>query len=129
MILLPIAVVGCKGNDKTGATKAGSGSASAAAPAAGQPVTLDQRCEQLAKVCADTGKHVEKMIGECKDAAQTQVAKGCKDLALAAYDCYEKQLCMGSDKVWTLDDMRVLSDRHAKCTAERDTLRACTDAK
>jgi hypothetical protein len=90
-------------------------------PAAGE---LDARCEQLAKTCGDKDKHSDKLLEECKDAAAKQIDK-CKDKALAAYDCYEKELCGGADKVWALDDFRVLADRHKKCTGERDALRDC----
>ena len=45
--------------------------------------------------------------------------------AVAAYDCYEKQLCGKGDKVWALGDLRVLSERHGKCAAERDASHAC----
>lgn len=87
---------------------------------------LDKRCEQLAKACGDKDKHIEKLVGECKEAAKKQVEGGCKDKAIAAYDCYEKELCSEGEKVWALDDFRVLSDRHKKCVAERDAARDCT---
>ncbi|HEX5058882.1 MAG TPA: hypothetical protein VFV99_05950 [Kofleriaceae bacterium] len=89
------------------------------------PTGLDKRCEQLAKACGDKDKHIEKITGECKQAAQKQTEKTCMDKAIAAYDCYEKELC-GGEKVWALDDFRVLADRHKKCTAERDALKECT---
>src|SRR5436190_22372891 len=76
---------------------------------------LDTRCAQLAKACADTDKHVGKLVEECMQAAQTQVDKGCTDKATAAYDCYQKELCGKADKVWALDDFRVLGDREKKC--------------
>lgn len=85
----------------------------------------DARCDQLAKACGDQTKHVEKLFDECKQAAKQQAAKQCTDKATAVYDCYEKELCGGSEKVWALDDFRVLSERHGKCGAERDALRAC----
>ena len=91
-------------------------------------VALETRCEQLAKTCGDKDKHSAKLVDECKAAAKKQVEKGCADKATAAYDCYESQLC-GAEKVWALDDFRVLADRHKKCTAERDALRDCVNAK
>ena len=86
---------------------------------------LDERCDQLAKVCGDKTKHIDKMLEECKAAAAKQVEKNCKDKAIAAYDCYERELCGTTEKVWTVDDFRVLADRHKKCIAERDALAAC----
>ena len=89
------------------------------------PTGLDKRCEQLAKACGDKDKHSDKLADECKQAAQKQTEKTCTDKAVAAYDCYEKELCGKEDKVWALDDFRVLADRHKKCVAERDALKDC----
>ena len=86
---------------------------------------LESRCDQLAKTCADGDKHVSKLAEECKQAAAKQAEKSCGDKAKAAYDCYEKELCGKEDKVWALDDLRVLTDRHKKCVAERDAVRDC----
>jgi len=86
---------------------------------------LGKRCEQLAKACGDSDKHAEKLVAECTQAAKKQVEKSCTDKAIAAYDCFERELCGKSDKVWALDDFRVLSDRHGKCAAERNALREC----
>jgi len=86
---------------------------------------LDKRCEQLGNTCGDKDKHDEKITAECKQAAKEQVEKGCTDKAIAVYDCYEKELCGKGDKVWTVDDLRVLADRHNKCVAERAADREC----
>ena len=86
---------------------------------------LEQRCEQLAKACGDTDKHVEAILGECKQAVKKQVANGCISSALAEYDCYQKQLCGKADKVWAFDDLRVLVDRNGTCAAERKVAREC----
>ena len=98
-------------------------------PGAGQktPTSADlmSRCDQLGKACGDSDKRVEKITQECKQAAEAQVMSGCTEKAVAAYDCYEKELCGKADKVWALDDFRVLVDRHGKCVAERDASRAC----
>jgi hypothetical protein len=94
---------------------------------ASKPANLDQRCEQLGMACGDQGKHVGKLAEECAQAAARQVDKGCAAKAIAAYDCYEKELCGKSDKVWALDDFRVLVDRYGKCVAERNALRDCVD--
>jgi len=102
----------CKGDDK--------GNADKSAP------TLDRAsCEQLAKACSDTDKHIEKLAQECAQAAGKLAERGCTQMATALYDCYDKQLCGKADKVWTLDDLRVLAERHGVCAAERDALRAC----
>ena len=46
---------------------------------------------------------------------------------LAAYDCYEKEVCMIlPDKVWSINDLGVLVDRHKKCAPERSAAAACT---
>ncbi|HEY5926394.1 MAG TPA: hypothetical protein VIV11_32130 [Kofleriaceae bacterium] len=95
--------------------------------AAKNQAALDKRCEQLAKACGDKDKHSEKLVSECKQAAKKQAEKGCTDKATAAYDCYEKELCGAGDKVWALDDLRVLTERHKKCVAERDASHDCTE--
>ena len=111
--LIATAVLACssKSDDKTAA----------------KPVDVNARCEQLAKLCADTDKHIAKLLEECTQAAGTQRPRGCLDQAFATYDCYEKEVCGKTDKVWTLDDLRVLTERHNKCAAQRDALRACVD--
>ncbi len=98
-------------------------------PAKSEPpattVDLDKRCVQLAKFCGDKGKHVDKITDSCKQAAKSQLEKGCAEKAVVAYDCYETELCARTDKVWSMDDLGVLVDRHRKCVTERDALRAC----
>jgi hypothetical protein len=89
----------------------------------------DKRCVQLGKLCGDKAKHVEKMIDECKQAAKKQSENGCTDKANAVYDCYERELCGSGDKVWTIDDLRVLADRKNKCVAERTASRECAEKK
>lgn len=86
--------------------------------------TLDSRCEQLGKACGD-GEHVGKLVDSCKQAAKKQLDKVCGDKASAMYDCYEKELCGKGDKVWSIDDLRVLADRHRKCAAEQTATRSC----
>src|SRR5262245_41902651 len=86
---------------------------------------LEKRCEQLANTCGDKEKKTDKLLGECKAAAKKQVDAKCEDKAIATYDCFEVELC-GAEKVWSMDDFRVLADRHKKCIAERDALKACT---
>jgi hypothetical protein len=92
-------------------------------------VQLENRCAQLAKACGDEDKHIDKLSNECKQSAPKLVEKGCQDKATALYDCYEKELCGKTDKVWTLDDLRVLADRKNKCEAQRDAIRECAAAK
>jgi hypothetical protein len=86
---------------------------------------LDARCEALAKACGDSDKHIEELATGCKEAAAKQ-AKACTDNVTALYDCYEKELCGKTDKVWVLNDLRVLSDRKGKCVAERTAVTECT---
>ncbi len=93
-------------------------------PSTGGAVELDKRCEQLAKVCGEKGKHVDKILEECRQAAKVQVAQGCTAKAIAAYDCYVKELC-GNEKVWAIQDVRVLAERHGKCVAEQTAIREC----
>ena len=96
-----------------------------AACSKGKSTGLESRCEQLAKTCGDGDKHVSKIADDCKQAAAKQAEKTCTDKVKAAYDCYEKELCGKEDKVWALDDLRVLTDRHKKCVAERDAVADC----
>jgi len=114
--LVVCAWAGC-GKDKKDKGEKATGPASSA--------DLMTRCEQLGKACGDSDKHTQKIIEECKEAAKEQVASGCTEKAVAAYDCYEKELCGKADKVWALGDLRVLSERHGKCAAERDASHAC----
>lgn len=88
-------------------------------------VDLDKRCVQLAKICGDKGKHVEKITDECKLAAQKQIKNGCTAKVTAAYDCYERELCGSGDKVWTIEDLRRLATRHNKCVVEQDASLTC----
>ncbi len=94
-----------------------------------QPATvdLDKRCVQLGKICGDKGKHVDKIVNECKQVGKKQVESGCAEKVFAVYDCYEREVCGNSDKVWTIDDIRLLADRHGKCVAEQAASRECTE--
>ena len=101
-LALALALVACKGKE---------------APKANP----DTRCVQLAKICADTDKHIAKLADECMTAAKPN----CADKASALYDCYEKELCGKTDKIWALEDLGVLADRHGKCAAEKTALHDC----
>ena len=109
--LLAVATTACDSREETGSAKGG--------------VSLVARCEQMAKACGDKEKHVAKIVAECQRSGSTKTGTRCEAQAIAVYDCYEKQVCAGKDKVWALDDLRVLAERHEKCVAERDALRAC----
>ena len=113
----------CK--DKADATKLQPGAAEVAKPASA--ADLDKRCVQLGKVCGDQAKHVDKIVDACKQAAVKQAEKGCVGKAIALDDCYEKELCLGGDKVWALDDLHVLAERHGKCGVEQKAIRACVE--
>ncbi|MGE5184391.1 MAG: hypothetical protein ACM31C_20115 [Acidobacteriota bacterium] len=88
---------------------------------------LDQRCEQLGKTCGDSDKHIDKIVEGCKQAAAGE--KSCADKVAALYDCYEKELCGKGDKIWAVDDLRVLAERNNKCAAERKAVADCTGGK
>jgi hypothetical protein len=123
---LPVATVAvcvltaCKSSDSK--DDAGAKGAQTAAPASPEP--LDKRCERLAKACGAKDKHQAKILEECTAAAKDQEEKGCREKVAAAYDCYEKELCE-ANKVWGMDDFRVLGERHKKCVAERTASDAC----
>jgi hypothetical protein len=89
------------------------------------PADLDARCAKLAAACGDKDKHVDKIADGCKAAAKKEGEKGCADKASALYDCYEKEVCGKADKIWALDDMRVLAERANVCAAERTALTTC----
>ncbi len=110
--LLAAAVTACDSSEEKPGGAKGAGS-------------LVARCEQMAKACGDKEKHVAKIVAECQASGSSRTGARCEAQAIAVYDCYEKQLCAGKDKVWALDDLRVLAERHAKCVAERDALRTC----
>jgi hypothetical protein len=112
VVLAVSATTACKGKDDAAKTQ-------------GSGTELDARCEQLAKACAGADKHADKLADACKQAAKKQLDKGCSGKVDAMYDCYEKELCGKADKVWTLDDLRVLADRQSKCVAERKASSEC----
>jgi len=98
--------------------------ASGACKSNGDPGTTtkpEQRCEQLAKTCADTGKHVEKLRDECKQA----ITPTCADKQSALYECYQKELCHKADRIWALQDLGVLAERKNVCVEERKAVSAC----
>ena len=95
----------------------------------GTAADLEKRCETLAASCGDKDTHAEKITTACKAAIPKQVEAKCIDAAIEAYDCYQKELCGGADKVWALDDFRVLVDRHQKCMVERERLKDCAKKK
>ena len=86
---------------------------------------LNKRCEQLSQACGQQDKHKEQIGKECKEAAKQQVDSGCADQAVAAYDCYEKAFCIKGERIWALDDFRVLTERHSKCVEERKAIHKC----
>jgi hypothetical protein len=88
------------------------------------PALDGDRCEEMAKACSDE-KHVSKLAGECSKAGVKLGQRGCTLSAATLYQCYETKLCGKSDKVWTLDDLRVLAERHDVCKSEREALREC----
>ena len=94
---------------------------------AGNTGDLDKQCVAVAKACGDKDKHIEKITDECKAAVKKQTEKGCAAKASALYTCYEKQVCNGTDRVWALDDLRVLAERHKKCDAERTAVKECVE--
>ncbi|MBA2538880.1 MAG: hypothetical protein H0V17_04530 [Deltaproteobacteria bacterium] len=116
---IPVALwmaIGCGSKDDKPEAKT-----SPPAPAAAD----DNRCMQLAKLCGDKAKHVDKITEECKTAAKKEAAKGCTDKATTTYDCYQRDLCGKSERVWALGDLGVLAERHNTCVAERNALRTC----
>ncbi len=112
-ILAVCAATGCKDKKKDAATTQAT------------TADLDKQCQHLAAACGDQGKHVDKIANECKQGGARQAEKGCTAKAVALYSCYEKELCGKSDKVWALDDLRVLGERQSKCVAERSALGEC----
>jgi hypothetical protein len=93
------------------------------------PADLDRRCTQIGPACGEKVKHQERMIEACQTLAKKQVEKSCTDHAIAVYDCYDKELCGAGDKVWALDDLRVLAERKTKCVPELKALRECVEKK
>jgi hypothetical protein len=107
---------GCEDNDKFPSGKGGGGGVGGA--------KLAERCEPMAKKCGDSSR-LAKLVGECTLAATKLSDKGCVAEARAAFDCYEKKLCGKGDKVWALDDFRVLAERNKACLDEREAIAAC----
>ena len=96
---------------------------------AAKPVDLASHCETMAMACGDKDKHIQKITAECKEAVKPMTDKGCADAANTLYTCYESQVCSGKDRVWTLDDLRVLAGRHSKCVVEHMALTECIAGK
>lgn len=113
---------GC-GDDKHDDKPAAPAASASASGSADAPVDLAAHCGPLASTCGDTDKHIAKLLEECT--ATAQQGQRCATEAAAVYDCYQQQLCGKDDKVWTLDDLRKLAERHGKCAGERQALRVC----
>jgi hypothetical protein len=113
-------LLGCE--DKPGDAAADAGAAKASAESVD---TLNARCEQLGKACGEKEKHQAIITDECKQAAKKQAEKACTSAAVAAYDCYEKEICASIKKIWALDDFRVLTERHEKCLDLRKATITC----
>jgi hypothetical protein len=113
------AIVGCGGN------KDDKPESDPVTPLGAAAADADKQCLQLAKLCGDKSKHVDKIVEECKTATKKHADKGCTAKATAAYDCYQRELCGKSEKVWSLGDLGVLADRHKTCVTERNALRTC----
>ena len=124
------ALTACKddsGDSKQDAGATATPSKQAAAPASAEQ--LSKRCEQLGKACGELDKHQQAITNECKQAAKKQVEKGCAGKTIAAYDCFEREICAKITKVWALDDFRVLVDRHLTCVVERSDSNECVTAE
>lgn len=119
-LLAAASLVAC--DDKASDAKADAGPSP---EALAQTKSLEERCETLGKACGDQDKHKAKITEECKAAAKKQGEKGCSREVLAAYDCYEKEICTESKKIWALDDFRVLSDRLSRCLEQRKASNKC----
>jgi hypothetical protein len=109
--------------DKAADSKADAGVS--AEVAAAQTKSLTERCDALGTACGEKDKHKSKIAEECKEAAKTQGEKGCGKEVLAAYDCFEKEVCTESNKIWALDDFRVLTERTGKCVEQRKSAQKC----
>ena len=83
------------------------------------------RCAQLANACGDTSKHIDKITEGCLEDLKGQTDKGCADKVSAAYDCYEKEVCGKGNKIWALEDLKVLADRNKLCVDVRAAADAC----
>lgn len=122
-LLLVVAIVTCAGSG--GSKKAPPVAVTDKAPAA-KPVDLPTQCERLGHACGDTAKHITAVIAQCKTGATDLVAKNCVEQATKLYACYEAKVCGKDSKIWALEDLRVLAERHHKCAAEAAALQRCT---
>src|SRR5262245_52158639 len=112
--------------DDSSDTKADAGDAGKQAEAnKAHTEKLTERCKKLGEACGEKDKHKAKITEECTEAAKLQVEKGCSEKVVAAYDCYQKEVCVKDNKIWALDDFRVLSDRNKKCLDERKAASDC----
>lgn len=125
--LAACALVGCDDDGSSGATPdAGQAKVQAQAKAVEQATKkMNERCEQLGQTCGQKDKHKETIAKECKEAAKKHVATGCVTQGVAMYDCYEKKLCTKDERIWALDDFRVLAKRVKQCVDERVALQKC----
>ena len=125
-LIVACVLCGCDGCGETTAPTAETGEKKERKKKEGETtVKLDERCDALAKACGDQDKHKAKITEECKEAAKKQAEKGCTDKVVAVYDCYEKEICAPIQKVWVLDDFRVLTTRHKKCTDQVTAVNEC----
>lgn len=126
--LAACALTACEDSSSSGGSTKSAGQPQQPAPAkapADETAKLSKRCEQLGKACGQKDKHKAQIGTECKEAAKQQVADGCADQVVATYDCYEKAFCAKNERIWALDDFRVLTERHSKCVDERKASQTC----
>ncbi len=135
-LLLVVAIVTCAGSDgskkpaavavpdtKKETQKDTPKDATKAAPP--EPVPLPTQCERLGHACGDTAKHITAVIAQCKDGVADLTAKKCDAQANKLYECYAAKVCGKNAKIWALEDLRVLAQRHHQCAAEATALQSC----
>lgn len=129
---LPVAVLtaclltGC--DDESGDAKSSTAAATAAAQSKAAAAAMEKvrkQCDQLGQTCGQKDKHKKKIAEECRAEAKQPAEKGCADRAVAMYECYEKKICTKDERIWALDDFRVLTERTKNCVDERVALQKC----
>jgi serine/threonine-protein kinase len=122
-LLLVVAIVTCGGGG--GGSKKSAPVAATNKPAAAKPVDLPTQCERLGYACGDTAKHITAVIEQCKRGAADLATKKCVAQANKLYECYQAKVCGKDAKIWALEDLRVLAQRHHACAAEATALQTC----
>lgn len=127
VIIAAIAVATCRGDRAVPPLARPPLADAAGLPPDAPAIEVAARCARLGTTCGDMPKHEAKITAECEQALAA-LASECRGAAVAAFECYEQELCGSDDKIWAYADLGVLAERRGRCAAERAALATCAGA-